>query len=90
MPRTTPGSPSLFDAASLRDLRKIEEKASEVLRQCEYLRRNGPSDEIRFGLIAQEAWSAWRAAARADRRNAKRNGWHIWRWRLPVGYEVPR
>ena len=45
---------SLFDAASFRDLRKIEEKASEVLRQCEYLRRNGPSDELRFGMLRED------------------------------------
>ncbi len=79
---------TLFDARDLRTLAEAERHAKETLRQIEYLRRNGPSDSIRWGLIATEAWASWRAAARADRRWAKAEGWHIFRWRMPRGYGV--
>lgn len=75
-----------FTRAELRDLATIERQAREVLRQCRFLQRNGRGDLIRFGLIADEAWWAWRAAARADRRAAKVNDWHGYSWRLPRGY----
>ena len=76
-----------FSRVESRDLAKVEEAAKDVLRQCEYLRRNGPADTIRFGLIAVYAWRAWRAAARADRRDAKAKGYSVIGWRLPVGYD---
>jgi hypothetical protein len=70
-----------------RDLAAAERHARETLIQCEHLRRNGPTDLIRFGLIASDAWAAWRAAARADRRWARSadDRW-VLRWRLPRGY----
>lgn len=70
----------------IRDLTGIESAAHDVLRQCEFLRRNGGGDEIRFGLIADYAWKTWRIAARADRRWAKAKGWMVLRWHLPRGY----
>jgi hypothetical protein len=79
---------SAFWREELRDLAKVEEAAHSILRQCEYLRRNGPDDRIRWGLIATQAWWGWRAAARADRRATRVYGWFPLRWRLPRGYDA--
>lgn len=70
----------------LRDLARVETFARETLRQCEFLRRNGDGDEIRWGFIADDLFKAWKIAARADRRAAKKQGWATWRWRIPRGY----
>jgi hypothetical protein len=75
-----------FTRVELRDLAMVEKHAREVLRQCEFLRENGGCDLIRFGLIAEEAWAAWWAAAKADRRAAKAHDWYALTWRLPRGY----
>lgn len=78
-----------LERQDLRDLATVERFAQSVLRQCEYLRRNGGTDTIRWGLIAGEAWSAWRCAAKADRRAARANDWTIFRWFMPRGYGAP-
>jgi hypothetical protein len=86
MAESTKGVNTLFEGADKRDLASAERYAKELLTQIGYLRKNGPGDEIRWGLIAENAWLAWRVAAKADRRHAKRNGWFEFRWRLPKGY----
>lgn len=87
-PATDTGSTgSALQARELRDLALVERGARDVLRHCEYLRRNGAGDETRFGLIASIAWGCWRAAARADRRAAVERGWYRLKWRLPRGYD---
>ena len=75
-----------FTRVELRDLALAEKYAKETLRQCDFLRRNGATDTIRFGLIANYAWRSWRAAARADRRDAKAKGHYMLLWRVPEGY----
>ena len=52
-----------------RSLTAIESNAREVLRQCQFLRKNGGCDTIRFGFIhlasvkceemARREWSRW-------------------------------
>ena len=75
-----------FTRQELRDLAAIELHAREVLRKCEFLRQNGSGDLILFGFIADQAWNAWLAAARADRRAAKEHDWNIMWWQMPRGY----
>lgn len=79
--------------ADRRDVAAVERHARELLRHCELLRardlqHRNPRERARLGVIALEAWRAWRAAARADRRYVRDSGrdWQI-KWRLPRGYD---
>lgn len=80
------GTALRFADADRRDLAAVEKSARDVLRQVAFLRANGPTDAIRWGMIAGHAFDAWRVAARADRRHARKNGWRLFRWWIPRGY----
>lgn len=81
-----PRSAATLSGTDLRSLAEIERNARDVLTQCGHLRRNGEGDEIRFGLIATKAFTAWKAAVRADNRAAKRSGWEVFKWWIPRGW----
>lgn len=58
-----------------RSLTAIENRAKEILRQCEHLRRNAAGDEQRFGWIHVLALRATGEALRAYKRYGRDQGW---------------
>jgi hypothetical protein len=56
----------------LADLKAVEESANEVLRQCNFLRRNGLEDHSRFSFIEMASRKATNSAERGRRRSKQR------------------